>query len=209
MISTIERQNDTNGTISALTVYRNVGKSWDPKFELVTRDFMNISKLKLDTAENKPGRALNPTFGDIDGDGDEDMLLGDYNGHIHFFENTAGPGNTVSYAPPVIDYQNIRVGINGFFSNIGYAAPQLIDMNGDGLLDLIVGERGGIINYFENTGTTTNPIFTLNNDTLGEVITSEPWDYYDGGRSTPFFYRDSTNEMKTSLRQQARILLLL
>ena len=48
-----------------------------------------------------------------------------------------------------------------------YATPQLIDLNRDGLLDLVVGERSGIdngvynvINYFENTGLSNQiPIF--------------------------------------------------
>ena len=40
-----------------------------------------------------------------------------------------------------------------------FSTPQLVDLNRDGLLDLVIGERSGIdngvlngINYFENTG---------------------------------------------------------
>ncbi len=51
-----------------------------------------------------------------------------------------------------------------------HAAPQLVDFNGDGLLDLIIGERGGNINYYENKGTPTDPDHSTQNTTeLGQI----------------------------------------
>ena len=46
-------------------------------------------------------------------------------------------------------------------------------MNGDELLDLIIGEENGNLNYYENTGTATDPVFTLL-DELWEVDVRKP-----------------------------------
>ena len=59
-----------------------------------------------------------------------------------------------------------------------YATPQLIDLNRDGLLDLIIGERSGVddgtyngINYYENTGLNNNiPIFSDNTPMFENLI---------------------------------------
>ena len=48
------------------------------------------------------------------------------------------------------------MGINSIDQN---AAPEIADINGDGLLDLLVGERVGTIAYFENTGTLSSAQF--------------------------------------------------
>ena len=41
------------------------------------------------------------------------------------------------------------------------ASPELADMDGDGDLDLFIGESLGTISYYENTGSTAAPIYTL------------------------------------------------
>ena len=58
------------------------------------------------------------------------------------------------------NYEMLNIDIGSF------ATPQLIDLNRDGLLDLIIGERMGIdngvyngINYYQNIGSSTNPVF--------------------------------------------------
>ena len=53
-------------------------------------------------------------------------------------------GNFTIAAP---NYFNIDV---GYFSQ-----PQLIDVNRDGLLDIIIGEQDGSLNYCPNSGTAT------------------------------------------------------
>ena len=53
-----------------------------PKFDLITNDFQNISSLNIE-------KGLYPCFADLDNDGDNDMLLGDFSGNLHYFENTS------------------------------------------------------------------------------------------------------------------------
>ena len=164
---------------SDIALLENTGTASNPTFEFTTRDYAGLYKYHL--------RGIFPAFGDVDGDGDVDMMTGYEGGSVWFFENTAGSGNTPQYAPPVKDYQGINV---GFFST-----PQLFDLNEDGLLDLIIGERKGNLNYYENTGDASNPVFTFVTDSLGKInVTDNLVSYY--GFSTPCFFKDQQGNIK-------------
>lgn len=92
-----------------------------------------------------------PALGDLDGDGDQDMLVGEKNGTLVHYENR-GSFRVPQWALSVDQYAGIDVG--------AYAAPCLYDLNGDGLLDLIIGNQAGTISYYRNTGTRQAPVFT-------------------------------------------------
>jgi len=130
---------------------------------------------------NQPTLRLIPAFGDIDGDGDQDMLVGDYWGYLHYFENTAGIGNTANFILNQAQYAGINIGY--------FAAPQLVDLNRDLLLDLVIGERNGNFRYYENIGTSTAPNFSLITNTLGNVNTRRAFEF--NGNSIPFVYEDA------------------
>jgi len=150
-----------NGIYSGkVSLYENYGTPSDPAFELITRDYQSLSSLNLN--------GLYPSYGDMDNDGDLDMIIGDYNGLLHYFNNSAGPGNTASYSLSIPNYMGIDLG--------QFATPQVIDVNRDGLLDLLVGERSGRIKYFENIGTVTNPYFkaTPTIDYFGGIDVMDP-----------------------------------
>ena len=67
----------TDNYISTISLYENIGSINNPKFELVTNDFQNISSLNIE-------KGLYPSFGDLDNDGDFDMLLGDFSGAVSY-----------------------------------------------------------------------------------------------------------------------------
>jgi len=113
-----------------------------------------------------------PTFADLDGDGDLDMLCGNVGGTLTYFKNT---GN--KHAPAWSKVANWAP-VNAI--NVGsYSAPELGDINGDNLPDLIVGANDGSLKYYMNTGNQANPIFTLNNTLLGSIS------YGANGRAVP------------------------
>ena len=92
-----------------------------------------------------------PTFVDLDGDGDMDLLVGEYYGSMQYFENT-GSATVPQFGAPVTNPYGIVA-----TSNISF--PTFADLDNDGDMDLLVGEYGGTFSYFENTGSATNPQF--------------------------------------------------
>lgn len=167
--------------LSQIALLQNTGTATAPAFELVTDDYMGLSSLGL-------GQSMYPAFGDLDGDGDEDMLIGDLQGRLHFFRNTAtGPvAQFVLVTPNLPDAtgQPLDVG--------QYATPLLVDLDGDGLLDLIIGERNGNLNHYRNTGSTTEPVWTLISEALGDVNTAEYWNIT--GYSVPTLFTNAAGE---------------
>lgn len=125
--------------------------------------------------------AFVPTFADIDGDGDFDLLVGtdQYkygvgSGEMYFFRNT---GSATLPTFVLDDAANIFVDTYGAkFSTLRYAHPYFVDIDGDGDTDLFVGgyyasaTYGYLLQFFENTGTKTAPQFTQKPHTLGDGI---------------------------------------
>ena len=130
-----------------LRLYENIGTPSNPEFKLVDSDFAALSRFDLQTDFN----GIAPTIGDLDGDGDDDLLLGTEIGKIIYFQNIGTPSKPNFNVQPVLKWQSIDVGFK--------AIPTLFDLNKDGLLDLIIGEEDDQINYFANKGTRTNPVF--------------------------------------------------
>ena len=176
--------NTSNNYISSISLYENTGTIIAPKFDLITNDFQNISSLNIE-------KGLYPCFADLDNDGDNDMLLGDFSGHLHYFENTSSSlssFNLILMNPQLQDN-------DGNVIDIGDAAiPELYDLDNDGDLDLIVGEALGTINYFENIGTTSSPLFRLISEEFGNIDVKEWWNFY--GFSIPKFFRNQQNELE-------------
>lgn len=153
---------------SGIAVFRNSGTAQQPSFNLITRDFAALKSLNLN--------AVYPAFGDLDNDGDQDMIIGESEGKLHYFTNTAGAGNLAVYVLSIPEYKGIDVG--------QYSAPQLVDVNRDGLTDLLVGEKDGNLNYYENIGSKENANYSTADDHFGGVNVKRSSDV-DGGFSSP------------------------
>ncbi|MCC6384058.1 MAG: T9SS type A sorting domain-containing protein [Bacteroidia bacterium] len=172
-------QNSPDNT--KISWYKNTGTSTQPQFTLADDDLAAFSQVGIFGAY--------PAFGDLDNDGDPDMIVAGSDGYLNYYENTAGAGNPPNFILAQAHIQNS----SGTPINMGaYPTPILVDLNRDGKLDLIIGERIGNLNYFENTGTLTSYSFTLITQTLGNVSTVKPaFDFY--GYSAPFFHDDNGN----------------
>ena len=172
--------NSANDTyVSRLSLYQNTGTSALPEFNLVSSNFENLDLvIGLDN--------LYPAFGDLDNDGDLDMVLGNETGTMSYFENIAGSGNPA-------DYNLIQAGLtdgSGTIIDIGVsAAPVLVDLDRDGDLDLAIGNKSGKIAYYQNMGSPSAYNFRHETDFLGQLNVKEWWD--NSGYSVPSFYDDN------------------
>ncbi|UQR61116.1 VCBS domain-containing protein [Bradyrhizobium sp. C-145] len=94
-----------------------------------------------------------PVFADLDGDGDKDAVVGAQDGTLYYFKNTG------TASAPVFTAQS---GANNPFNGItvgSYSNPTLLDVDGDGKLDVVVGASDGTLHYLRNVGTSTAPAF--------------------------------------------------
>ncbi|MFT6847447.1 MAG: hypothetical protein ACI9CP_000070 [Cryomorphaceae bacterium] len=152
-----------------LILLENIGTVSEPAFQIVNNDWLELSST---FSSSNPS----PTFGDFDNDGDDDLVVGFFNGSLHYFENESG-----------WTYTGIIPTTNGI-NNVGNSAtPSIRDIDNDGKLDLVAGEEEGNLNYFRNSGNSSGPLFTLENDQLGGINTTITPPYFEG-QSAPFFY---------------------
>jgi hypothetical protein len=82
-----------------------------------------------------------PTFADLDLDGDFDMLIGNGEGKIFFYQNDGTP------------HADSLVFITGLYDSIDVgerSAPVLCDVDSDGDPDLFIGEAEGGLHFYKN-----------------------------------------------------------
>ncbi|MCX6284462.1 MAG: T9SS type A sorting domain-containing protein [Bacteroidetes bacterium] len=158
---------------SSLAWLKNTGSIESPSFELVTTDLANASRLKV--------HGLYPAFYDLNNDGILDLLCGDEDGSLIFFQGRGDSAGIPVYGSPQKNYQQIKTD--------AFSAPQLFDLDRDGLADLVIGRQNGTMVYYRNTGSPGNPVFTLGHDSLGKIdVTNHNLSYF--GYCTPFFFRN-------------------
>lgn len=163
---------------SKIAFYKNSGSQYNPEFTFITNDLGSLSSLHL--------TGLFPTFSDLDGDGDIDMINGTSTGTLIYSENLAGPGQTPVFNTPTLNYNNIDVG--------DFSTPQLADIDSDGHPDLVIGEKNGNLNYYHNDGTGSAFVFRLQTDSLGKINVTDPSLSYFG-YSTPCIFTDISGKL--------------
>ena len=127
--------------VGKIHFFRNTGSESNPQFEEETTSLLN---------ENM-GQMLSPEFGDLDGDGDMDLLVGDFNGFIQYFENISS-GNNLIFS----FIENV-----GNIDLSGNSVPSLGDIDGDGDLDMLVGQLNGSLVFYRNVGNTSQYNFQM------------------------------------------------
>ncbi|NQS97870.1 MAG: VCBS repeat-containing protein [candidate division Zixibacteria bacterium] len=128
--------------------YENIGDSVNYDFQYVTNNYFNIDV----------GNMSVPRFCDIDADGDFDLFVAN---------ESAGYGNSIE--GDITFYENIGTPTNPQFSFItsqylfmdmsSVTSPSAVDIDDDGLSEILVGIAGGQIVMLENSGTSTGPEF--------------------------------------------------
>jgi len=127
------------------------------------------------------GFRAQPTFVDIDNDGDFDVFVGSINGAVELFLNSGTASMPAFVAVP----SNSMAG----FDAGSYVHPTFADIDSDGDLDAFVGLGGfvagsGTVKFYKNTGTSAAPIFTAAN---GASIINPLAGFDVGDYATPTF----------------------
>lgn len=154
----------TIGVLGTIMFNSTAGFSQTVRLDLLIGDNNGVSKAYQNTgtcatpvwtaqpAWNTPYAFQNhaPGFGDLDNDGDYDLMMGTGVGTCLGYRNT-GSGTSPSWsAEPTWNIASIGTDTR----------PFLIDLDSDGDLDAVLGRADGDGVAFENTGTITTPVFT-------------------------------------------------
>lgn len=151
----IAPETDTTGTI---TWFENIGTPNAPQFR--DRGFLSL----------RGEFHYAPTVADLDGDGLPDLIVGTWRDQVQWWRNV-GTRSAPSYELADSALITLTRGSN--------TAPAFADLDGDGDLDLIVGEASGQLNLYRNLGTASAPRFELLSDTFQDIDV--------GRRSAPVF----------------------
>ena len=176
----------SNNHTSRIFCYYNNGTPTVPSFDFNSNNWLPLA---TDTLDSKY-----LTFGDDDGDGDKDLLIGVQNGYLVRYENAASTANGYVFS----DNGELLKDSNGLTIDVGqFATPQWVDLNDDGLLDLAVGEKNGNVNYYSNNGSSTAASYAFQEDTLGGMVATNILGIF--GYSVPYFFKNEVNEWEVLL----------
>jgi hypothetical protein len=129
-----------------LAFYERVGSGANAQYILRTNSYINLGGLFN----------ISPAFGDIDGDGKLDLIVGEALGKLHLYR-----GSNLAAEDTTFALRSVSFGQN--------ASPTLVDFENRGILDLFVGTGGGRIAYYKNTGSKNIPQFTLQTTTFQSI----------------------------------------
>ena len=180
VVANRKRFNLNESFTSRLHFFKNVGTASSPSFDLVDVNLLDIPSLQWSNVA--------PALGDLDGDGDADLLVGDLDGVLHRFMNSS-QGGTISFELQPVPLNNSA----GDVIDVGQSAtPQIFDVDADGKNDLLVGCLNGSVFYYRNAGTAAAPVFEWQTDSLGQAVALSLLGIQ--GKSVPCMMRSSTGE---------------
>jgi hypothetical protein len=146
-----DTENLTNKSCIHLLRNDTINGQW--QLNWISQDWMNLSSLNFQN--------IYPSWGDWDNDGDGDLILGELNGNLYLVRNIGTSLSTAFGAPQLLS------DAAGTVIDLGQSStPLLVDINQDGLMDLVVGEKSGNVNFYKNVGTAQVPSWSLVTENL-------------------------------------------
>lgn len=118
--------------------------------------YINRGKIKASGKSIDVYGPPSPNMADFDGDGDLDLILGDFLDRFTWFENVGTREN-----PKFTEGRLLRNNDGVITMEVEMVTPSAVDWDQDGDIDLIVGEEPGHVAFMENTGEVKNnmPVF--------------------------------------------------
>ncbi len=177
-----------------ITEFRNIGDRAVPSW--------SAPEALTDTWGNPidVGYYSTPRLGDIDSDGDLDLIVGADSGRVYLILNQGGTATALwEERGELLDHHDNPIDV-GYYSR-----PFLVDIDADGDLDLFVGNGSGFLAYYGNTGTDKAPVWTrlsARYNSLGTDYRSAPYlvdidhdgdlDLFTGAQDgTIYFFRNN------------------
>lgn len=173
--------------LGQIAYFENIGEPGLPAFQLMDADMAGLSSLGL--------RGLVPAMADLTGNGLADMLVGNENGSLIFVEQISDGNWSIREQA----FAGIQVG--------AYSAPQLFDLDGDAVVDLVIGKKNGTLSFYKGIENDGQISFQFVTDELGGVNVTDFNISYDG-YSTPNFFRSPDDELLLAVgSEQGKIFL--
>lgn len=159
---------------------------WADLFLRSVRDgwpiFLPAGKVMVERGPLRGGAQEKPEWVDWDGDGDFDLVAGEFAGTIHLYENI-GSASKPQFRTPVLVWAEgryIQITRDGVFGGkhwhgmAGYPSVACVDWNRDGLFDLVVPNETNRVFWFRNVGWRGHPLFGSRQQILPDGFTDSP-----------------------------------
>ena len=150
----IDYNNDGNkdmvvGTVEGrIALFLNSGTDIDPVFS--SFDFLKADGHIIDV-----GTHASPFIADLNNDGTGDLLAGNGEGKLLYFENLGSVNHPVFSQPTILqDLRGSPLGVTSFCS------PCIVDWDDDSRKDILLGSGSGNLVLYRNEGSESEPLFS-------------------------------------------------